>query len=88
MGIFADRAKNARDRWDEKLRARGHRLAWHQVTEWPSKRYLGICSRCGGELECSTGRASSAGYDIRRSGPCRPQERPRRALLRPISGGQ
>ncbi len=82
VGLFTGRAENARDKWDGKLRARGHRPRWRQVRGWPAKRYLGVCSRCGGEMECGTGPATSAGYDIRSRRcqlPCRP-------LLRLVKG--
>jgi len=80
-----DKALATRNRWDEKLRKRGHRLRWDKVQPWPRARYQGICIRCGGEMECGTGRASSAGHDIRNSGQCRPQGR---SLLRLIAGGR
>jgi hypothetical protein len=81
-----DPALASSNRWDKKLIKRGHRLRWRMVRPWPYARWRGVCTRCGGEIECGKGRATSAGYDIRRSGQCRPQAG--RSLLRLIAGGR
>jgi hypothetical protein len=75
--------------WDEKLRARGHRLRWEQVAPWPARREQGICVRCGAGIECGTGPAKPAGNaDIRKTRQCVPQEQSRRPLLRLLTGGR
>ena len=66
-----DRALAARDRWDDKLRRRGHRLRWRKISAWPRVRYLGTCTNCAGMVECGIGRAWTGGV----ARECRPDDR-------------
>ncbi len=71
MATRTDRAMTSRNNWDAKLRRRGHRPKWQQISNWPAKRYLGTCTRCGGMVECGTGRAWTGGV----AGSCQPVRR-------------